>query len=101
MSIWHQVVIAILGVFASARITRLLVNDEYPPSIWLRMKWDALTHDGSWSKLAHCPWCLAPYVTAAVFGVGYLVTWPTWWYLGAAWMSASWAAAWITFHDED
>ena len=101
MTWWQIVFTSVVAVLASARITRLIVEDEYPPSIWVRMKWDRLTRDGEWAKLVHCGWCASPYVTALVLGLGYFLRWPTWWYVGSAWLAASYVAGWIVFHDED
>jgi len=101
VSPYREVVTAIIAVVASARLTRLIVEDEYPPSVWIRIQWDRLTRDGPWSKLAHCGWCASPYVAALVLGLGYFLDWPTWWYVVTAWLAASYAAGWINFHDED
>jgi len=96
-----MVVTGVFGVLASARLTRLIVADSYPPAAWLRSKWDALTHDGSWSELVHCGWCASPYVSAAVFAPGYFLSWPHWWYLVTGFIAASWLVGWVVFHDED
>ena len=100
-----HVVAAIVGVVAAARITRLIVNDSFPPIVWLRMKWDDATakdgKEGSWTLLAHCPWCAAPYVSAIILAWALLshLHW-TWWVFNG-WMAGSYAASWIVFHDED
>jgi len=88
-------------VLASGRITRLLVADEYPPSIWLRIKWDTITKDGPWALLAHCPWCLGPYIVGLNGLWGYLsnLHW-TWWVVNA-FFARGYIPAWVVFHDED
>lgn len=101
MTPYREVVTAVIAVGAAARLTRLVVEDEYPPMVWIRMQWDRVTRDGGWSKLAHCGWCASPYMAALVLGVGYLLDWPTWWYAVTAWLAASYAAGWIVYHDED
>jgi hypothetical protein len=101
VSNWQIVFTTIVAILATARITRLIVEDEYPPSIWVRIKWDRLTRDGEWAKLVHCGWCASPYVAALVLGLGYFLTWPTWWYVACSWLAASYAAGWVVFHDED
>jgi hypothetical protein len=101
VTVWLQFVTGLFAVAASARLTRLIVQDEYPPMVWIRIQWDRLTRDGGWSKLAHCGWCASPYAAALVLGTGYLCDWPTWWYLITGWLAASYAAGWIVFHDED
>jgi hypothetical protein len=100
VTVFQIVATAFLGTVATGRITRLAVNDEFPPVVWARMKWDHLTHDGSWSALAHCMWCFSPYAAAGVFGLGYFLEWPTWWYVVTGWLTASYLAAILVFHDE-
>lgn len=91
----------VVGIMGSARITRLIVADEFPPSIAARVWWDRVTHDGSWSKLAHCPWCAAPYVAGVDLAAALLSDLhPVWWIVNG-WMAASYVVSWIVFHDED
>jgi hypothetical protein len=53
----------VIGVVGAARLTRVIVFDDYPPAISFRVWWDSLTNDGAWSKLVHCPWCMGPWIT--------------------------------------
>lgn len=82
---WFVIVAAALvGIVASARFVRLITADKFPPAVWLRIKWDNLTDkdgDGEgWSLLAHCPWCLAPWVVAANLAWALLSDLqPAWW----------------------
>ena len=98
---WQYVAAAIIGVLSAARLTRLLVQDEFPFSVWFRVKWDGITKDGPWAKLVHCPWCAAPYITGIILLWAVLshLHW-TWW-LFNGWLAASYAASWVVFHDED
>lgn len=101
MTPFQIIITALVAVVGSARFTRLIVADSYPPSMWVRDKWRVITKDGSWSKLVDCPWCAAPYVCAANLGLGYFLHWPTWWYIVNCWLAASYAAAWLVYKDED
>lgn len=92
---------ALVGVLATARLTRLITIDEYPPSIWLRIKWHRLTRDGSWAKLVDCPYCASPYVAAGIFGVGELTDYPFGWWLFCGWLAASYAASIVVVYDGD
>lgn len=88
-------------VLSAARITRLLVADEFPPSIWLRMRWDTVTKDGKWALLLHCPWCMGPYISGLIALWAYLsnLHW-TWWVFNA-FFALGYVTSWIVFHDED
>lgn len=96
-------VAVIVWIVSSARVTRLLTQDSFPPVVWFRMKWDDKT-DGTrwdgWNVLFHCHWCLSFWVTAAIGAWGYLsnLHW-SWWILNAA-LAASYLAAMTVERDE-
>ena len=87
-------------MLATARLTRLITADEYPPSAWLRTKWDALTRDGKWSLLVHCHWCASPYVAAVVLATGELSDYHYVWWLICGWLAGSYVAAMVVERDE-
>jgi hypothetical protein len=91
---------AIVGVLSAARLTRLLVADDFPPVVRVRIWWDGVTKDGSWSKLVRCPWCASPYISAIILAWALLsgLHW-TWWVFNG-WLAGSYAASMIAFHDE-
>lgn len=65
---WFVSVLALLvGVLGVARLTRIVVYDEFPPSVWLRMTvTHALENRGpyarAWGKIVTCWWCLSPWL---------------------------------------
>lgn len=90
----------IVGTVSVARLTRLITQDSFPPSAWLRAKWDEVTGDGSWSVLAHCHWCLSVWITPAILLWGWLSDLHVAWWLFNGWMAASYVAAMIVERDE-
>lgn len=90
----------IVGIVGTGRIVRLVTADEFPPSVWLRIKWAEITHDGPWSKLFNCLWCFAPYAVGANMAWAYFSGLHWSWWLFNGWMAASYAVSWIVFHDE-
>lgn len=91
---------AVVGVLSTARLTRLLAQDSFPPSVWLRMRWDILTGDGPWSTLMHCHWCLAPWMGALVMASA--LAWdlhPAWWVVNG-WLGGSYLASMVVERDE-
>lgn len=81
-AVWLFALAALL--LGAGRLTRVIYYDDFPPSMWLRVKWDALTEESTWNKLIHCPWCLGMWVgvfAGAWFGVGLVVDWimVAWW----------------------
>lgn len=88
-----------VGMVASARLTRLITEDDYPPVKWLRKVWDQRTQTSDWNELLHCPFCTSMYVTllnliAAV--VSHLH--PAWW-LFNVWLTIAYLAAMTVARD--
>lgn len=101
---WGQVAwwaaFAAVAVAGSARLTRLVVHDSFPPAVWVRMRWDRVTRDGSWSTLAHCHWCLGPWLLALALVTAWATDVSVWWWLFWGWLGASYATSWLVEHDE-
>lgn len=69
-----------MGFLATARITRLLVDDQLTNKyrLWVTKKWGDL----SWqSYLAHCPWCTSIWVAAPMMPAAAI--WPNRWVVAA------------------
>lgn len=96
---------AVIVVLGSARLTRLLVSDSFPPVVRIRMLWDRITQDGEWAMLVHCGFCASFWITLASTGLYLLTFLATWWawvfWITYSVLSMSYIAAWIVYHDED
>lgn len=86
----------LVGVLASARLTRLLTTDSWPPVVWLRMKWAEITDDGPWYDLVDCPWCASPWIVLVNLMVALLTDMHEVWWIFNGWMAASLVVAWVT-----
>lgn len=88
----------VLGVLTVARVTRLLIDDDFPPIAWVRTRYIGAVPE-KWGKLFECPWCMAPYVAMAdiLWAWGSGLHWS--WWLGNVWAAASWLAAFLTVRD--
>lgn len=82
-----MIAIAVLGV---ARVTRVLVYDEFPPTMWIREMWLRLTRENAWAKLWFCWWCMSVWIAALCVG---------WWIAGlyVLWAAWSWWIFWGIF----
>lgn len=102
MTNFEIVAAVLIGVISVARTARLLVWDDYPPTIWLRMKWDDLTHESAWNKLLHCQFCLTPYLAAGLYGWWWLADghW-TWWVINGIWAGSYLAAILVAYDQPD
>ena len=92
---------AVVGILSAGRLTRLVVNDHWPPLEWALSKWDAASDRlGGWWLLLRCPWCLAPWWTLVIGVWGALshLHW-TWWAFNG-WLAAAYLASMVVFHDE-
>lgn len=89
----------VVGVLASARLTRLLVLDTYPPAAWVRERWHALTHEGAWAELVECFYCAAPWITLPVLMTAVLSDLHPLWWLVCGWLAASYAVAMVVAYD--
>ena len=85
-------VIAIIeGLLGTARLTRVIVYDDFPPSAWVRIQWDKIVDPkrgpwwGLWNKLFHCWWCMGMWVALAC-----IVWWAFLIPLHPAWMYGWW-----------
>lgn len=95
------IVVAVLGV---GRLARLLTYDLWPPAMALRDWWDRVTREGNWSKLAHCHWCLGPWLMLVCllwFWMGVLVPWALIaWFAFWGWLALSYLSSMIVARDE-
>lgn len=105
MTDFQWIAIAVVTVLSVARITRLVTWDSFPPSAWLRARWDTITHDGSWSILAHCGYCFAVWAAFGVVLWGYWCDWDgawgtVWWIVNGS-LAASYVGAIVMSFDGD
>lgn len=90
----------VVGVLSVGRLTRLVAQDSFPPSVWFRIKWDELTNDGPWSVLAHCHWCLTPWITIPIGLWGWLSDLHWSWWAFNVWLAVAYLAAIVVDRDE-
>jgi hypothetical protein len=100
----------VVGALATGRMARAIYHDAFPPSAWLRSKWDLLTTDadgepGSWNLLLHCPWCITHWIAGFTL-LWYLLTpalppfFLAAWWVWHGWWALSYVASMIIVRDE-
>lgn len=96
------IAVAAVTITSSARITRLVTYDKFPPVQWLRDKYADLTDRPrllGWQLLAFCAYCASFWITVGVVLWGYLTDWqPVWWVVNGT-FGASYLAAILMVHD--
>lgn len=90
----------VVGIFSSGRLTRLITQDSFPPSVWLRTKWDDRTDGTQWNVLFHCHWCMSMWTTTFVGLWGWLSNLDTAWWVFNGLVGASYVVAMIVERDE-
>ena len=101
MTPFEWIAAGLITIWSSARITRLITADHYPPSMWLRMRWHKWTKDNDWSILFDCPYCFAVWASGFVLLWGYLGDFHWTWWLFNGWLAASYLAAIAVIFDGD
>lgn len=90
----------VVGTLSTARLTRLITQDSFPPSVWLRIKWDDLTDGSGWNTLLHCHWCLAPWLVIPVGAWAWFSDFHISWWLFNGWLAVAYVASIVVEHDE-
>lgn len=93
-------VAAVVGIVSSARLTRLVTQDSFPPAAWLRIKWDEKTDGTSWNVLFHCHWCMSFWTTLPIGLWAYLSNLHISWWIFNAILAGSYLAAMVVERDE-
>ena len=103
LSTLQVVAAALIGIVSVARTARLLVWDEYPPTMWLRRQWDNRIGEVGWGKLLHCQFCLTPWLSAVLFAWFWIAessdgVWDNvWWIANGVWAGSYIAASWVSY----
>lgn len=90
----------VVGVVSSARLTRLITQDSFPPAVWVRMKWDDLTDDSQWNPLFHCHWCMSFWTTLPIGLWGWLSNFHVSWWVVNLLLAGSYLNAMLVERDE-
>lgn len=114
---FYWVAVAITIIISSARLTRALVHDAFPPTLWLRTKWgdlmDRSPRTEPWANLMFCQWCASFWVTLFVVGAADLCgvfdgagitdspLWSMGWWILFGSLAASYLAAIFVTNDTD
>lgn len=100
-TVFFWIAVAAVVIASSARLTRLLTFDSFPPIKWLREKYAGWTDGSDWQLLSYCAYCASFWVTLAVVTWGVLTDWQTaWWFVNGI-FAASYLAAILVRKDGD
>ncbi len=61
----------IVGTVTVGRVTRLVVDDDFPPVVWLRGWWIRNAPE-KWADLAVCAFCISFWIAAVNGGLAWL-----------------------------
>lgn len=97
---FHWIALAAVLIMSTARITRLLNVDKFPPILYLRHKFEDATDGTEWQLLTICVYCMSFWVTLALGAWGYLTDWQTAWWLFNGTFAAAYAAGLVVALDK-
>jgi hypothetical protein len=110
---WQVVAAVVVGVVSTARLTRLLLHDAWPPARAFRhFWWNRTAGRGGWRAGwgvlfvgeepddPGCPFCLAPWLGLVVLLWGYWSGPDLWWWLFNGWLAGSYVAPMVVLRDE-
>jgi len=89
-----------VGVVSTARLVRLVVHDDFPPTEWLKTRWYARVGDSPWKKLVECHWCLPPYLVAPNLAWAVLSDLHWTWWLANGFLAATYLSSIVVAYDE-
>lgn len=100
---WQAILAVVVIVVGSARLTRIITYDDFPPIVRLRIWYDSHTSE-EWSKLVHCPWCMGPWVALmamSTFAVSsYVPVLAAIWWVFWGWLTLSyWVSQYVHFDE--
>lgn len=101
MSTFEWVAAALVIITASARLTRLVTVDRFPPIKWIRTRYEDATDGTDWQWLTMCGYCFSFWATLAVLLSGYYSDWHEIWWLICGTLGASYLAAILMANDGD
>ena len=101
MSVFFWIAVTAVSIVSTARLTRLVTFDKFPPVRWVRDKYIDATDGSDWQLLAFCPYCAGFWVAIAVVLPGYFSDWHAVWWLVNGILAVSYLAAMVMVHDGD
>jgi len=89
----------VVGVLAVSRFTRLMVDDDFPPVMWIRRRYIRLTRESTWSDLMACPFCMATWPGLADLILAWVLELSVWWWIPNIWFAGIYLAAMVNVRD--
>jgi hypothetical protein len=97
---WPELLAAVVvGVLGVARLTRLVVDDDWPVVVWFRRQWDRFWKQSAWVTLIECPFCVAPYFAAMSIAWAVLSDLHWSWWLFHGWLAVAYVSAMVNVRD--
>lgn len=102
---FYWLAVALVTIVSSARLTRVVTFDVFPPARWLRNTWGDIMDRHSLTRgyvvLLFCQWCFSFWATLAVVLWGYLSDFDEIWWIANGSLAASYLAAIFMTNDGD
>lgn len=105
MDEFFWIAVAAVTITSSARLTRLVTWDQFPPMLWVRNKYAEFTEATprrlGWQLLLFCGYCFSFWATLLVVLTGYFSDWHEAWWIINSIFGGSYLAAILMASDGD
>jgi len=99
-SVSEWFLILFVTTIATARMTRLVTQDTFPPMAMFREWWEVRFADkGDWVLLFLCHWCFGFWAAIFNIGLGLVSDTATWWWIINVMACVAYAASFAVHHD--
>ena len=93
-----QIFVAVIAIVGTARITRFISEDTFPPMLWMRNLWVSRMPVG-WNELPLCAYCVGIYASAFTLVTALLLNFNVIWVVGFTWLALAYLASILVAFD--
>ena len=92
------IVAFLVGVLATGRLARLVVDDDWPPIAWLREKY-ILNVRADWAELVTCSFCVSIWFALPNLLLAWASGLAWWWWCFNLWFAGAYIAGMVVARD--
>ncbi len=94
-----EIIVAfVVGTVAVGRLARLMVDDDWPPVMWLR-GWYIRKVPEAWAPLVTCAFCVAPWAALPNLLIAWASGLAWYWWVPNLWLASAYLGAILNGRD--
>lgn len=94
----ETIVAFVVGVVATGRLARLIVDDDWPPVVWLRERY-VLAVPVAWGELVMCSFCVSVWFALPNLLLAWVTDLSWLWWFPNLWLAGAYLAAMVNARD--